>query len=378
MPLQPCARRRRIRRQAALTTALSALLLLLCVGGGGWRRTKASKRIGMPHTREGSGTGGMKSPDLERIRKLPGNDACVECSVSKPQWASLTYATLLCLECAGKHRGMGVEMSFVRSLTLDAWSDPEVQLMLHGGNQRFLDHCESCKVPRWLPLHLKYKNEHTLRYKKALEGRFFNLTGWQLPSSRPEARGSRNRHSTTTSATRLRPQAPASRFEGLGRHAYRPSSPFSRSVEGPARGAEDSFQGIAGGRRAKPAAYYPPQGREGDDPDWPWLRGDHQRGGSRRSGMLQLVEELWGEIVRLNNEIQPLEKMLAGARWIASKVTRTTASIYSQWPSAAGFEGFGPEGPLPSRKYPHKWADNVNRRTFAGSAPSGRQPPAPH
>ena len=50
------------------------------------------------------------------IRILPGNDKCVDCGSNHPQWASVTYGALMCLECSGAHRGMGVHISFVRSV----------------------------------------------------------------------------------------------------------------------------------------------------------------------------------------------------------------------------------------------------------------------
>jgi hypothetical protein len=36
-------------------------------------------------------------------------------------WASVNNAVYLCLDCSGEHRGLGVSISYVRSVTLDSW-----------------------------------------------------------------------------------------------------------------------------------------------------------------------------------------------------------------------------------------------------------------
>lgn len=71
---------------------------------------------------------------LLAIQKKKGNDACCDCGSPSPQWASPKFGIFLCLNCAGLHRGLGVHISFVRSVTMDAFKPAEIERMRFGGN----------------------------------------------------------------------------------------------------------------------------------------------------------------------------------------------------------------------------------------------------
>ncbi len=47
------------------------------------------------------------------LRGIPGNEICAECSTPEPDWASLNLGILLCIECSGVHRNLGVHISKV-------------------------------------------------------------------------------------------------------------------------------------------------------------------------------------------------------------------------------------------------------------------------
>ncbi|CAD6218586.1 unnamed protein product [Miscanthus lutarioriparius] len=80
----------------------------------------------------------MMKPDkpIDLLRKVAGNNSCADCGASEPDWASLNLGVLLCIECSGVHRNMGVHISKVRSLTLDVrvWEPSVINLFQSIGN----------------------------------------------------------------------------------------------------------------------------------------------------------------------------------------------------------------------------------------------------
>lgn len=80
----------------------------------------------------------MSQESMAEIRGLPGNNQCCDCSSFHDiQWASVSHGILLCLECAGRHRNLGVKVSAVKSVHMDDWQSDQVLLMLKGGNGQF-------------------------------------------------------------------------------------------------------------------------------------------------------------------------------------------------------------------------------------------------
>lgn len=70
------------------------------------------------------------------LREIPGNDHCAECGAPDPEWASLNLGILMCIECSGIHRNLGVHISKVRSINLDVkvWEPTVLDLFQALGN----------------------------------------------------------------------------------------------------------------------------------------------------------------------------------------------------------------------------------------------------
>ncbi|XP_017916035.1 PREDICTED: arf-GAP with coiled-coil, ANK repeat and PH domain-containing protein 3 isoform X3 [Capra hircus] len=71
---------------------------------------------------------------LQRVQNVAGNSQCGDCGQPDPRWASINLGVLLCIECSGIHRSLGVHCSKVRSLTLDSWEPELLKLMCELGN----------------------------------------------------------------------------------------------------------------------------------------------------------------------------------------------------------------------------------------------------
>uniref|UniRef100_A0A4X2MAT2 Arf-GAP with coiled-coil, ANK repeat and PH domain-containing protein n=1 Tax=Vombatus ursinus TaxID=29139 RepID=A0A4X2MAT2_VOMUR len=84
-----------------------------------------------PDTRDRSSKG---EGILQRVQSVAGNGQCCDCGQPDPRWASINLGILLCIECSGIHRSLGVHCSKVRSLTLDSWEPELLKLMCELGN----------------------------------------------------------------------------------------------------------------------------------------------------------------------------------------------------------------------------------------------------
>ncbi|XP_028849834.1 arf-GAP with coiled-coil, ANK repeat and PH domain-containing protein 3-like isoform X4 [Denticeps clupeoides] len=153
---------------------------------------------------------------LQRIQSLPGNERCCDCGQADPRWASINLGILLCIECSGIHRSLGVHCSKVRSLTLDTWEPELLKLMCELGNS-IINHiyegrCEELGLRKPGPNSSRQEKETWIK-AKYVEKKFLKkmMTGEVLVNSerKSERRWSTKkcrRHHSATTVPKTRPK----------------------------------------------------------------------------------------------------------------------------------------------------------------------------
>ncbi len=96
------------------------------------------------------------NPILDLLMKDPGNKTCFDCGIVYPKWASINNGVFVCLTCAGVHRGLGVNISFIRSLTMDNWDEKQLKFLKCSGNKRLRSLLEEYNIPFDTDIELKY------------------------------------------------------------------------------------------------------------------------------------------------------------------------------------------------------------------------------
>ncbi|XP_062857485.1 arf-GAP with SH3 domain, ANK repeat and PH domain-containing protein 2b isoform X1 [Trichomycterus rosablanca] len=88
---------------------------------------------------------------VNEVKRMSSNDECCDCGASDPTWLSTNLGVLICIECSGIHREMGVHYSRIQSLTLDVLGTSELLLARNVGNAGFNDIMEAKLLGEEIP-----------------------------------------------------------------------------------------------------------------------------------------------------------------------------------------------------------------------------------
>lgn len=132
-------------------------------------------------------------PELDELLKDPDNQRCFDCNKHPTQWASCNNAVYLCIECSGVHRSYGVNISYVRSLMLDNWSDSQIEIMKCGGNKNLQELLDIYKIDKTkVNKEILYNSRLLDFYRKYLKTKVNNSHLDQTAPSKEDALKSAN------------------------------------------------------------------------------------------------------------------------------------------------------------------------------------------
>lgn len=90
------------------------------------------------------------------------NRICADCGAPEPKWASSNIGVFLCLKCGDVHRALGADVSNVLSVSLDDWSDSDIDAMLEVGGNSYANSIYEAFLPKDHP---KPKPDAPMEYR---------------------------------------------------------------------------------------------------------------------------------------------------------------------------------------------------------------------
>ena len=128
------------------------------------------------------------NPEFSNLLKDPENQQCFDCGKTPAQWASVNNAVYLCINCSGLHRGYGVNISYIRSITLDTWNENQMNLMKFGGNKNLRELLELYDIDKnKVDKNILYNSKIMDFYRKYLKKKAINEDNDEQAPSKEDA-----------------------------------------------------------------------------------------------------------------------------------------------------------------------------------------------
>lgn len=106
----------------------------------------SGERMNQRQSLKPNASGKMKK--LKDLSFKSDNRVCADCAAPDPKWASVTIGVFICLRCSTAHRNLGSNISKVLSITLDEWSEEEIESVLEVGGNSYANATYEAFLPK--------------------------------------------------------------------------------------------------------------------------------------------------------------------------------------------------------------------------------------
>ncbi|KAG8059591.1 hypothetical protein GUJ93_ZPchr0002g24177 [Zizania palustris] len=130
---------------------------------------------------------GGKARKLKDLMLKSDNRVCADCGAPDPKWASANIGVFLCLKCGDVHRALGPDISKVLSITLDDWSDSDIDSMVDIGGNSYANSIYEAFLPKDHP---KPKMDSTMEYRTKFIRAKYETQDFLKPSLRITSKSS--------------------------------------------------------------------------------------------------------------------------------------------------------------------------------------------